>query len=184
MFQDLADYYFQRGIGYAKTQQITKALGHLQKTTLLQEDHWEGWNLQGLCFYQLGEFTKAKEAWQKSLVYKKIENPAAAYLEDMSTKEFMALCRSYNQVLELVKEKNYKKAIKILDSKAFHSAKILSFQNLLGLCYYAQGKIRRALEVWRRALELDLDHPDTRNYIQEVLRELEKRPWFLRWIFG
>ncbi|ABR46518.1 Tetratricopeptide TPR_2 repeat protein [Alkaliphilus metalliredigens QYMF] len=184
MLQDLANYYFHQGLRLAKENHITKALEQLKKATALQGENWQALNLQGLCFYELGDFSKAKGAWKRSLTCKNQENIASHYLGEMEQGDFEDLCKEYNQALMLAKLKKYKKAIKILNSKEFASIKITSFQNLLGLCYLAQGKKVKALHVWHQALKIDIDNPYTLRYIQESLGNLEEKSWFAKWFAG
>ncbi|PKM79098.1 MAG: hypothetical protein CVU88_07540 [Firmicutes bacterium HGW-Firmicutes-13] len=165
MFEDLGKYYYRQGLRLAKEKRITPAVTALERAAALRQEDWKSWNVLGLCYYRLGKFRCAGEAWEQSLFRCPDENKAALYLEYLKSSDFLNICSKYNQGLELTRKGKYRKAEKILEKRELLN--FVSFSNLLGLCLYAQGKKKRAFQVWRQVLSMDRDNLLTLKYIQK-----------------
>ena len=113
MIEQLAMNYYEQGAIMAAKGSITPAIDRLEKAVVLDEKHWEAWNVLGLCQYQLGEYSKAKVAWQESLDRCGDDNPASDYLKELEFPEFLSSRQGYNKALELAQKGDYRRAIKV-----------------------------------------------------------------------
>ncbi len=163
MFEELGKHYYLQGLMLAGENRITLAVNALERSAALREDNWKCWNVLGLCRYRLGQFGCAKNAWERSMLYCSNQNNTALYLEHLKSSDFIAICKKYNQGLELAQKGQYKRAEKTMEQKEL--LHIVPFVNFLGLCLYAQGKRKKALQVWKRSLSMDKDSLTTIGYI-------------------
>jgi Flp pilus assembly protein TadD len=170
MLQELASLYYNQGIILAGDNRMTTAIDRLENAVVLDPTNWKAWNVLGLCLYQLGEFDKAKKAWEKSIDNHREDNPALEYLDKLKSPEFNSICQCYNRALEAAKQEDYRGAVKIMLGNKKGIPSFVFYLNLLGLCLYGSGRRARARMMWKKALELDKDHPDAQNYIVQSLR--------------
>lgn len=181
MFEDLSGKYYRLGLSLALENRISSAVEVLEKAVIFDESNWKAWNVLGLCRYRLGDFNKAKKAWQKSLIINSETNPAARYLNDMESDEFKSLQKQYDLALELALLGKYSKAVRIINSNKFLSSSFVYPLNLLGLCLYGRGKFRKARSKWEMALSLDQDNPYSTKYIAKSMRLPDNRNFLVDW---
>ncbi len=166
MFKDFGNYYYLQGLRLAGEKRITPAVTALERAASFREEDHNTWNVLGLCCCRLGQFSRAKEAWERSLFYCPNHNKANSYLEFLNSSEFLHICQRYNRGLELTRNGEFRQAEKIFQDRELLN--FVPFINLLGLCLYARGKKKRAFQAWRQALSLDRDNTAALKYIQNA----------------
>ncbi|MBM7583195.1 tetratricopeptide (TPR) repeat protein [Caldicoprobacter guelmensis] len=181
MFEDLSNKYYRLGLSLALENRISSAIEVLEKAVVFDQSNWKAWNVLGLCRYRLGDFDKARKAWQKSLIINPETNPAVRYLNDMESDEFKSLQKQYHLALKLALSGKYSQAIRIINGNKFLGSSFVYPLNLLGLCLYGRGKFRRARSKWEMALSLDQDNPCSTRYVAESVRISNKKGFLVDW---
>ncbi|MBA1336041.1 MAG: hypothetical protein HPY66_1862 [Firmicutes bacterium] len=184
MMDVLGEYFYIMGAGLSRERRISRAVEALEAAVALKGDHWKAWNLLGLCYYRLGEFSKARRAWNRSIRLQQWDNPALEYMYDMTNPAFIEILRRYNKALELAAGKKYRQAGDMLERTLPGLPPLVSYVNLLGLCRYGQGKTKTALKLWSHAAELDRENPDAVRYIRSAAVESNRTAAALPGLFG
>lgn len=169
MMKELTTHYFMRGMSLALEDRITLAVRKLETAIAMDSGNWEALNVLGLCYYKMGEFSKSKVVWQESTKEYGQDNPAWDYLDTLKSQKFDEFCEKFNDALGLAQQGNYKKAIKVLDGVRKQGFCSVSLLNLLGLCFYGNGKYGKAITLWKSVLTLDKDNPRANDYITKTM---------------
>ncbi|MBI5218159.1 MAG: CHAT domain-containing protein [Bacteroidia bacterium] len=104
----------------------------------------------GSCYYQIGQFDKAIENYQKGLaINRKLRNNAAISTSLNNIGMVFKAWGNYDKALE-----NYQQSQE-LDEKANDKASLSTDMNNIGSVYYSKGQNEKALEFYRKALKLD-----------------------------
>lgn len=168
IFEKIEVKYYNQGLELAKSASLTKAVEVLEKAVNFNPFFVEAWNVLGLCFYQLGEFSFAKSVWQKSAeILKAEENIAAFYLEELKEKEFCEFCTQYNKALFLAQKGEFKEAATILSSFNMNFSQTIASKNALALCKFGENKKVEALQIWKSVLKMDRENPMVLQYLKE-----------------
>jgi len=189
IFEKIEVQYYNQGLELAKAASLTKALEVLKKAVNFNPSFVEAWNVLGLCLYQLGEFSFAKSAWQKSSeILNSEENTAVFYLKQLEEKEFCELSKQYNHALFLAQKGKFKEAAAILSSVNMSSYKTVASKNTLALCRFGENKKIEALQIWKSALEMDRENFSILQYLKEDWGNMKEKKtlfqrinnWFLK----
>lgn len=175
--QGISDVHFNKGLELFKNNHISDALREFDTSLGYNEDNWSLLNVMGLCCYKLGEFSKARAAWIRSIhINDSDENSAREYLSSLEEEGFKKMIEDANRALELSRKGDYKEAIALFDRGNIRSYSITSFENIYGLCNCAIGKRTAAVRIWRDVLNMDRGNEEAARYIIEAesLREEEK----------
>jgi tetratricopeptide (TPR) repeat protein len=171
MMDVLGEYFYIMGAGLSREGRISRAVEVLEAAIAFKKNHWKAWNLLGLCCYRLGEFSRARYAWSRSIQLQPHQNPALEYMYDLEDPAFSRIIQCYNKALELAAGGKYRQAGDMLERALPGLPPIVSYVNLLGLCRYGQGRIKTALKFWAHAIELDYENPDAVRYIRSAAVE-------------
>lgn len=183
MLKEWSEGCYVEGWNAMKNKKVSKAISSLQKTISLDKNAYKAYNLLGICYYQLGDFALAKEAWTKSIALQMEKNDALRYIKILEHREFQQTCQRYNEALQLAKQREYKNAIWVLENIEKEMNQVVPFYHVLGLCKYGRNQKKEALKRWMQALEIDQSNPLTLRYIQQVSQEIFSRPVFLQWLW-
>ncbi len=89
--------YYNRGLYYAKKNAYTKASKYVQQHIQLHPRCYKGYNLLGLCLYEMGRIEAAIYCWKTSKTIYDEDNNAIAYLEWINTKVFQENWANYQK---------------------------------------------------------------------------------------
>lgn len=112
-------------------------------------------NILGILSYLYCNFESAKNYWSESLELDDYENEAAKFLDDMDSKEFNVLENSYYESIKLIEDKNYKEAIKVLESIDEKRSGLVEVKEMLSLLYMIENKSYMALDKIKIATKID-----------------------------
>ncbi|NSW91117.1 MAG: hypothetical protein HPY74_10690 [Firmicutes bacterium] len=185
MVDKLFFYYYNMGLKRARNNEITLAVEALSIAVALKGDNIYAWNLLGLCYYRLGKLPTAEYCWMVSLYVNNQDNPASEYIKSVK-EEKKALEDCVSSITALIGEREYKKALKVLQKKLQKSRGFIRkfilknnntderdseindnvmMLNYIGLLYMLSGKRKKALKAWGKALLLDAANPQALMYI-------------------
>lgn len=166
MLQAVLHGHMSQGMDKLSRNHITTALEAFQHAAELEEST-SSLNLSGLCCYRLGCFNKAKAYWERSRQMDGEGNPAEGYLSDLDSPQMFALQEDYRCALDMMIQENYKGASRLL-KQSEGMDQFVSFSNLMGICFYAMKKPRKAYRYFLMALALDKDNPVTHRYLRSA----------------
>lgn len=167
----LKELYYQIAVKQVKERNLSQAIIYLEKANSLLDiqdgEVYEYYNLLGLCYYQLGEWHRAKKCWNYSkIVQSQEDNRAYHYLKHLELEETQNYMNIYKQVLQYVQDYNYKKAEKLLRQYLTDGIETVNAWQVLGLCQYKMGRYKQALVSFKKALEKDSSNSNTLRYIK------------------
>lgn len=179
----ISDVHFNKGLELFKNNDMSNALREFDTALDYDEDNWSLLNVMGLCYYKLGEFSKAKAAWTRSShIGNCEENRASEYLSSLEEEGFKKMIEDANKALELSGKGDYKEAIALFDRGNIRSYSITSFENIYGLCNYAIGKRAAAVRTWKDVLNMDRGNEEAARYIIETAGLREEEKGLLGWL--
>ncbi|KYH35260.1 tetratricopeptide repeat protein [Clostridium tepidiprofundi DSM 19306] len=165
--KELGNFYCNKGLELLNENSISMAVNVLRKSVAIDEYSSDNLNLLGLCYYTLIEFEKAKYYWEKSIkINNSDKNRAFEYLANMKSKDFLIMCEEYNAALELCYDGKYKKALRKLNSLPYKN--FVNLYNVIGLCNYAIGNKKGAINAWKKAIALDKDNEYANTYLMKM----------------
>ncbi len=167
----MAVYYYKKGLELARDNFIGDAVEDLKKAVSLNDKNTVAWNLLGLCCYRLGRYKTAEYCWQESLLIAPAQKDVKEYLADlrMVTAKFFPVI---NTVQELAARGLYKKATRLFEQEIIRvfdpAAEVLSYGGVLRCL---AGSNRRAVKLWKQALELNRSDTRAVGYIMDRLEQ-------------
>jgi tetratricopeptide (TPR) repeat protein len=136
--------------------------------------------------FNSGRFKKAHSLFQTALSLRPESNEYAAglaralfALEDYSRAEevLKSLVRSVQEpsfdILYMLansrqKMGKYDQAISVLEEMRLRFGSNIEILNLLGICYFQEGQLEKALDVWEKSLEIEPDQPHLSDSIKAI----------------
>lgn len=169
ILESISDIYYKKGLAQFKNRDITNAQKLFQKAILFNPNESLYYNIKGLCLYKLGEFNKAKELWEKSVTIKRDEdNLAFRYLKTLEEKDFQNTCQKYNEAYYYALNKDFKKAMNLIEKNNLQDYHIVKINNFYGLCQYAKGNKHKAIGIWQGVLDIDINNPQSLQYLSKI----------------
>lgn len=176
MFEEISNMYMREGLRYLNNGKLTSAEQLFKKASYSNKNNWKVKNLQGLCFYTLGDFNRALNLWKYSIqINSEDTNSAYFYINSMKDNDFIFLCESYNESLKYAKAGFFKKAEKLLRHDVFEDCNIVSILNFKGLCLLEIGEINHAVDIWKKVLIIDNENEIAKKYLINSIDRKENR---------
>ncbi|MDD2586883.1 MAG: tetratricopeptide repeat protein [Syntrophomonadaceae bacterium] len=146
---------------------ISGALGKLMELVELDSQNVQAINLIASCYYVLGEFERSEACWDNVLRIESANKIAILRLNSFRTPAFQFWLKRYNEALFDVENRNYKTAQNKLRELLEENDGFVSVYQMLGLCYMADKDEKKAIQVWRKGLELDTSNPILTSYLHK-----------------
>jgi len=165
MIDRLSSFYYNNGLSYACSHNVTLAVEWLKKSVCYNRRNTTAWNLLGLCFFRLGNFGMAEYCWIESV---KNGDPVEAprYLDNIKgvgSTGYSAL----KKALALSSTGRCKKALKILDEEVPDGLKkSAALLNYTGILKYVAGRKKEAVSIWQEAAAMDVSNPQSNLYLR------------------
>lgn len=147
---------------------ISAALEKLLELVELDRENVKAINLIASCYYVLGEFERAEACWEKVIQIDSLNKIAASRLNSLRTPSFQFWIKRYKDVLTDVENRDYQGAKNKLRQLLEENDGFVSIYQLLGLCYMVESDKKKATQVWRKGLELDVSNPVLAKYLREA----------------
>jgi len=169
----LSDAHYNNGLALAKANNLTGAVGHLERSVSIYKKNTQARNLLGVVYCSVGRVGEALRQWVISLSFQPKNNPADGYItafQDNQRKfEMMSdAVRMYNQALTYLKQKSEDMTIIQLKKATELSPDFVDAHCLLALCYMLTKDKTRAAQCVERALARDAGNPIAWQYFREL----------------
>ena len=176
----LSNLYYNEGLAQASVRNLSGAVVSLRQSLKLYKFNIDARNLLGLVYYEMGEVVDALSEWVISVNYKKEDNLAARYLEEIHTNRAQLdvinqTIKKYNQALLYCKQDSRDLAIIQLKKVLSLNPKLVKGHQLLALLYLQEGQLDKAKKSLRNAGKIDTDNTTTLRYLKEVNRKLKEK---------
>ncbi len=149
--------YFNRGVHFSGTREVTQALQSYQKVIELDPAHVEAYNNLGILYQELGDLRRAQETYQKALEinprYEKAQN-------NLGTLFYLA--------------HRYEESIAALQKALVINPRYIESYCNLGALYKKIGQPEKAVECYQKALAINPLHGET-HYNLGLLYEHAER---------
>lgn len=171
---------YNKALECAAINDLTGAEESLTKSILFNKRNINARNLLGLIYLETGRTADAIKQWIISTNFQKDDNLASEYMQHFQNnmKEYDSFndsIKMYNQALKYVKQKSDDMAVIQLKKAVDLNPKFIEAMNLLVLCYISQGESKKASDVIKKILALDVNNRKALYYFQELFPN-EKRP--------
>lgn len=171
--KQFSNYYYNIGLKRAQVRDLSGAIEMLEKSLQFNKANVEARNLLGLVYYETGEIVLALREWVLSANYKKEDNKAIGYIQEIqgdvhlltSTNQTV---RYYNNALESAKHGQLDMSIIQLKKAVKLCPKFIRAYQLLALLYMHQGTYMKAKEILRTAGRIDRNNTTTLRYQKQV----------------
>ena len=144
---------------------LTSAAGSLKIAVLLDKKSNEYAALLGLCYFALGNFQNAGSCWEQK------HTEDSDYLQLINSSDFKDYAESYDRCIDLIGENKILKAFTVLDKCKSKVPNVTGY-NLLGLLSYDLGMSKNAIDMWKKALEINNADKDAVKYILDCRRRV------------
>ncbi len=175
--QYLVDYYSKKyytiALEHSKKRQIYYAIRNLNKSLFFESNNKDTRNLLGLCYIETGRIGEASKEFLLSCFIEGKENIADEYLEKIEkaiseTENYDLSIESYNEALELMKNKKISLAILKLRSAVSYNKKFVDAHLLLALCCIMRNMYDEAKININEVLKIDVENPMALKYLSEI----------------
>jgi len=180
--------HFNLGLALSTTGHPKEAAGHLQRAVELDPDEANYANALGVVLAQLGQLDAAERAYVMALRAAPGHPVAVCNLGELSERrgELARAESLYGQAVRgpvdcaharrffgrrLLAQGNPADAVMQFEKLVVLLPENADAHNDLGVAYVRHGRIEAARRQWRRALELDPNHPSARSNLEQSLRE-------------
>lgn len=144
---------------------VEEVVGLLEAELAKKPDNAEGWYVLATTYMNIGEFTKATEAFQKVLLILPSESP-----------QYPLVMGQYAQALYFVNGDVTDEVRQQIELTLEREPNEVTALGLSGIDQYSQGNFNQAISVWRKALEFA--EPEAaesiKNGIRSALTSLEE----------
>lgn len=144
---------------------ISGALQVLNEASEIQPNNIELYNLKANCYYLLGDFFQAKQAWEKVLEWDSKNKTALSRLEKFESPSFQFWLKRYYNAIEAIGNKDFQEALTGLQKLIKENDGFVSLYQLLGLTYLALNDEKNANKVWQQGLKLDKNNEELLKYL-------------------
>ncbi len=154
---------------------ISGALQVLDEAGELEPDNVELGNIKGNCYYLLGDFYQAKQAWEKVLEWDNNNKTALTRLEKFESPAFQFWLKRYYRAIEDIENKDFLAAQNSLLKLMRENDGFVSLYQLLGLTYLALNDEKNAMQVWQQGLKMDISNEELNRYVNTPKKGIKKK---------
>lgn len=160
--------YYNESLKLAKSGFISKARDLLSEGLKFNSNDIEILNLMGHLEYLLCNFDRAYFYWNESVKINDSYNKALSYIKKLKSDDFKELLLLYNNSIKFAKDKNFNKAIELLEQIIVIDKNLIEPYYIIGLCYIELKKYKKALLYFNKLNELDKENYKYLNYIDAI----------------
>lgn len=177
-----SNHLYNEGLEKAGVRDLTGAIACLQKSLQLNKINTDARNLLGLIYFEMGETVSALSEWVISKNYKRRNNAADGYLNEIQNNPskldaINQTIKKYNQALLYCKQNSQDLAIIQLKKVLALNPKLVRGHQLLALLYMQDGRYDQAKKTLHSAAKIDESNTTTARYRKEIDRKiLEDNP--------
>lgn len=168
-----SEYYYVKAYECAQKRELSQAIKYLEKVLFFNKDHFQGRNLLGLTYYELGNMGEALKAWQVSQNVQREDNLATIYLTNLKKEKrkyehYKEANILYNRSLTHLRKNSIDVAMINLKKAVQLNPQFVEARNLLALAYIMSGKYSRAKTQIERILKIDKGNVKALRYLIEI----------------
>lgn len=176
----ISNMYYNMGLQKAEVRDLSGAIASLKNSLKFNKNNIDARNLLGLVYYEMGEVVDALSEWVISLNYKKEENRASHYLNEIrQNRSHLTSCnqtiKKYNQALLYCRQDSRDLAIIQLKKVLSLNPKLVKAYQLLALLYIQEDRLEQAKKTLRSAGKIDSNNTITLRYLKEVNTRMKER---------
>lgn len=175
MENDKIDILLELALSKLPDNDISGALQVLNEASEIEPNNIELYNLKANCYYLLGDFFQAKQAWEKVLELDNSNKTALSRLEKFESPSFQFWLKRYYNAIEAISNKDFQEALEELQKLIKENDGFVSLYQLLGLTYLALNDEKNAIKVWKQGLKLDKNNEELLKYLNTPKKGLKKK---------
>lgn len=166
---------YNAGLERAKRRDLTGAAEYLKKCLNLNKYHTDARNLLGLIYYEVGEVSEALVQWVISMNFKKQDNRADFYLDQIQRKQerlesASTTIQKYNQALQQAQMGSDDLATLQLTRVVEANSHFVKAHLLLALLHISHEDYTKAGKSLYKVLKIDKNNPKA-NWYMEIVKE-------------
>ena len=175
----ISNTFYNEGLEKAKVRDLSGAVVCLRQSLKFNKSNIKARNLLGLVYYEMGEVVAALSEWVISTNLRNKKNVAADYIERLQSNatkmdQLNQSLKKYNQAYQYCLQPDGKDmAIIQLRKVIAMNPKLVRAYQMLGLVYLSNNRPALALDVLRKAKEIDVNSTLTLKYMQEAEHMIE-----------
>ncbi|WP_300261414.1 hypothetical protein [Clostridium sp.] len=129
-------------------------------------------NILGIIKYMYCDFYGARKYWNESLKVSFEDNKASEFIKDIESNEFRLISQKYMDSLNLIEDKNYLKAIEILEEIDKRRNELIEVKIILALLYMTIDEKDKGFKNIERALSYDISNYKIKEIYDEIKSDL------------
>lgn len=170
------DYIYDYVLNLVLSKNLKEAENFLENIYFKKIRNIDFLNILGIIKYMYCDFKGAKYYFKESVTME-INNKAISFLDYMESEEFKLLEIKFKEGVNLIRDKEYNKSIKLLEEVYKLKGDLIEVRILLALLYGKMGEIDKASKFIEEAFFMDNSNFKIKE-IYESLKEEEKEKEF------
>ncbi len=152
---NISNKFYNKGLNYAKLDNMTSAIESLEQSVLFDKSNFYARNLLGLCYFRVGQMSKAIMNWEISIKINNENNRAEYYLSTCNKSDIATTISLYNSAIEYISNENIDIAITQLKKAIEKTPAFVEAINLLACCHMEKCENSTALQLIEKVLSID-----------------------------